>query len=274
MNFSTPVLKAACSITLGLALTHPLLAEDQAPATQPQEVEVQVQEADLEAPQPPSMADMSYALGYSIATDMAQRDVGIDPAELTQGIAAGFGQASSRLSPEQIATSMFTFQMKMQQEQQKQAAKYQKDAQANLAAGQAFLEENAQNEGVTATDSGLQYKVITTSDGPTPTAEDTVSVHYTGRLIDGTVFDSSVERGPATFPVGGVIAGWTEALQMMKVGEKWELVIPADLAYGQAGRPGIPANAVLLFEVELLGIEVADSTQPSGYRLPVESASE
>jgi len=124
-------------------------------------------------------------------------------------------------------------------------------------AGQDFLAENAKREGVKTTESGLQYEVITAvAEGATPAATDQVRVHYHGTLIDGTVFDSSVERGePAQFPVNRVIRGWVEALQMMKVGEKWKLFIPADLAYGaQSPSPKIPANSALIFEVELLEI--------------------
>ena len=124
-------------------------------------------------------------------------------------------------------------------------------------AGTTFLAENAKKEGVKTTASGLQYKVIKSGTGESPTLSDTVKVHYHGTLIDGTVFDSSVQRGePISFPVGGVIPGWVEALQLMKVGDKWQLVIPAKLAYGeQSPSPAIPPNSVLIFEVELLGIE-------------------
>ncbi len=124
-------------------------------------------------------------------------------------------------------------------------------------AGAAFLAENAKKEGVKTTASGLQYQVINSGTGETPKLSDTVKVHYHGTLIDGTVFDSSVQRGqPITFPVGAVIPGWVEALQLMKVGDKWRLFIPARLAYGeQSPSPAIPPNSVLIFDVELLGIE-------------------
>jgi len=124
------------------------------------------------------------------------------------------------------------------------------------AESKAFLEENAKAEGVTVTDSGLQYSVITEAEGPKPDAEDTVTVHYVGTLTDGTEFDSSVARGePAKFPLNRVIPGWTEGVQLMSVGEKYKFVIPADLAYGEQGAGSIPANATLVFEVELLDIE-------------------
>ena len=126
----------------------------------------------------------------------------------------------------------------------------------NQEEGSKFLSENAQQEGVVALPSGLQYKVIETGEGDKPGPSDVVKVHYEGRLIDGTVFDSSIQRGvPAEFPVNGVIAGWTEALQLMAVGSQWELYIPADLAYGAQGAGGvIGPNATLIFKVELLDI--------------------
>lgn len=128
---------------------------------------------------------------------------------------------------------------------------------AKADAGETFLAENAKKEGVKTTASGLQYKVINSGTGASPKATDMVKVHYHGTLIDGTVFDSSVQRGePISFPVSGVIPGWVEALQLMKVGDKWQLYIPARLAYGEnSPTPAIPPNSVLLFEVELLGVE-------------------
>ena len=133
----------------------------------------------------------------------------------------------------------------------------EKNPGANPASGEVFLAQNAKKEGVVTTASGLQYKVIQSGTGESPKLTDGVKVHYHGTLIDGTVFDSSVQRGqPISFPVNGVIPGWVEALQLMKVGDKWQLFIPARLAYGnQSPGAGIPPNSVLIFEVELLGIE-------------------
>jgi FKBP-type peptidyl-prolyl cis-trans isomerase len=132
----------------------------------------------------------------------------------------------------------------------------EKEGQLNLEAGNAFLEENKGREGVKTTASGLQYEVITEGTGPIPSAEDRVRVHYHGTLIDGTVFDSSVERGePAVFGVGQVIPGWTEALQLMPVGSKWKIYVPSELAYGERGAGAdIGPNTTLIFEVELLEI--------------------
>lgn len=132
-----------------------------------------------------------------------------------------------------------------------------KKSEAAKADGVKFLEENKKKEGVQTTASGIQYKVNTMGTGPKPLATDRVKVHYTGKLIDGTVFDSSVERGePAVFPLNGVIPGWTEALQLMPVGSKWTIYLPSDLAYGERGAgQQIPPHSTLIFEVELISIE-------------------
>ena len=128
-------------------------------------------------------------------------------------------------------------------------------AQENIAAGEAFLEQNAKRDGVVTLPSGLQYEVLVAAEGPTPEATDQVTTHYRGTLIDGTQFDSSYDRGqPATFPLNGVIAGWTEALQLMSPGAKWRLYIPPELAYGERDQGPIPANSTLIFDVELLEI--------------------
>ena len=122
--------------------------------------------------------------------------------------------------------------------------------------GQAFLSENANRSGITVTDSGLQYEIIESGDGKTPTRTDTVVTHYAGRFIDGSEFDSSIKRGqPATFPVSGVIAGWTEALQLMQEGDKWRLYIPSELGYGEQTRGPIPGNSTLIFDIELIEVK-------------------
>jgi len=141
--------------------------------------------------------------------------------------------------------------------QQRMGAAAAEAATKQLAASTEFLEKNKNRPGVTVTASGLQYEVLTSGSGPKPKAEDTVLVHYSGALIDGTVFDSSAQHdtGPAEIALNQVIPGWTDALQMMSVGDKWKLYIPADLGYGPAGRPGIPGNAALIFEIELVSIK-------------------
>jgi FKBP-type peptidyl-prolyl cis-trans isomerase FklB len=158
------------------------------------------------------------------------------------------------LDDAEIASAMETLQRKMME---KQMAQREEAAKENLREGQEFLSENAQKDGVRTTESGLQYEVIEKGSGKTPTPESTVTVHYRGTLIDGTEFDSSYRRGePATFPVNGVIAGWTEALQLMSEGAKYKLYIPADLAYGERGAgQAIGPNETLIFDVELISVK-------------------
>lgn len=197
------------------------------------------------------IAKQSYAAGANIGQNIAGPGVEIDIEALVAGLRAAYAGQELALGEEEIRTAMTALQQTMREAAQKKQMEAGNKA---MEEGKAYLEANAKKEGVKVTDSGLQYKVIKEGDGATPTAEDTVKVHYTGTFINGEKFDSSVDRGePAEFGVGQVIAGWTEALQMMKVGGKWELAIPSELAYGP-GRPGIPPNSVLLFEVELLDI--------------------
>jgi FKBP-type peptidyl-prolyl cis-trans isomerase len=231
--------------------------EEQVAVTQPA-TEPAATEPAADAPEEPG--DLSYALGYSIgsriASDLASQGIEIDPARFAQAISDALTGGEPQLSYEQIQQVMMNFQMQLQAKQAQQMQQQQEMGAANAELGAAFLEENALKEGVQVTDSGLQYKVLEPGEGPTPGPKSIATVHYRGTLIDGTEFDSSYERGePATFPLSGVIPGWTEALQLMPVGSKYELVIPAELAYGEAGRPGIPPNSVLIFQVELLSFE-------------------
>jgi FKBP-type peptidyl-prolyl cis-trans isomerase len=196
---------------------------------------------------------VSYIVGYNMASQAKANNFEVDVNALTMAMQDAQSDKESRLSQEESQAAMTAFQT---QQQAKQQEAMTKQAEENKQEGEAYLAEYGQKEGVTTTESGLQYREITDADGPSPTAEDEVTVHYTGRLIDGTVFDSSVERGqPATFPVNGVIPGWVEALQLMEVGDKWEIVIPSELAYGPGGTSGpIGPNETLIFEVELLDI--------------------
>ena len=157
-----------------------------------------------------------------------------------------------RISEEDAAKVSTEFQALMQK---KQEEKQKKLSETNGAEGTKFLADNKAKEGVKTTASGLQYKVITEGKGVTPKATDIVKVHYTGKLVNGTVFDSSTGKEPVEFPVNGVIPGWVEALQLMPQGSKWELYIPSDLAYGPAGNQGIPPASTLIFEVELLEVK-------------------
>ncbi|MEM7480996.1 MAG: FKBP-type peptidyl-prolyl cis-trans isomerase [Acidobacteriota bacterium] len=197
----------------------------------------------------------SYAIGINMGRGMAQQGVDLNIDYLVKGITDGMVEDGEvMLTDEEMQTTMQEFQAAMMAKQQEKA---KEEAAKNEAAGAAYLEENKTREGVTVTESGLQYEVVEEGDGSIPTAEDRVRVHYTGTLIDGTKFDSSVDRGqPAVFPVGGVIPGWTEALQLMKVGSKYKLAIPANLAYGERGSPPvIGPGSTLLFDVELIAIE-------------------
>jgi len=204
----------------------------------------------MQMPEPASMEDVSFSIGFTIGDDLKRRAEDINTQELIQGIRAGLGDQESRLSHEQISRALFSFQMQMQQKMMAQAKE-------NLAEGQAYLQENAKKQGVTVTESGLQYKVIRSGDGASPTMGDVVAANYRGTFIDGTEFDSSPQGEPAQFAVAEVIQGWTEALLMMKVGDKWELAIPAELGYGEYGPQdgSIGPNETLLFEIELVEIK-------------------
>lgn len=196
---------------------------------------------------------LSYGIAYGLGSRMLIDSVPMDMDAFSAGMRDALEGAEPRLTQEEIASEMQAYQ---EQAMAKQQAEQAVAGEANLAASAAFLAENAAREGVVVTGSGLQYEVLTAGEGATPTADDVVEVHYRGTLIDGTEFDSSYSRNqPATFGVTQVIPGWVEALQMMPVGSKWKLVIPADLAYGAGGAGAtIGPNATLMFEVELLSI--------------------
>ncbi|HOY28532.1 MAG TPA: FKBP-type peptidyl-prolyl cis-trans isomerase [Flavobacteriales bacterium] len=202
-----------------------------------------------------SMDSVSYAIGADIGGNLKRGKVdSLNVDLLAAGLADGL-DSTLRLDEETLQGVMQAFMMKMQTRMKaEEAAKGEK----SRLAGEEFLAENGKRTGVVTTPSGLQYEVITMGTGPKPQPTESVKVHYTGKLIDGTVFDSSVERGePAVFGVTQVIPGWVEALQMMPVGSKWKVFIPSELAYGASGAPGgrIEPHSVLVFDMELLGIE-------------------
>lgn len=200
------------------------------------------------------MDKLSYALGMSMGHNFKGSGIkAINADDFAAGVAAVYDGTKPAMSYDEAKRIVQDFFTNLEKEMQAEAAKAGTE---NLKIGEAFLSENAKREGVTTTASGLQYEVIRKGAGDHPAASDRVEVHYTGKLIDGTVFDSSVERGvPATFGVTQVIPGWVEALQLMREGDKWRLYIPSTLAYGENGAGGvIGPNMTLIFDVELLRV--------------------
>jgi FKBP-type peptidyl-prolyl cis-trans isomerase FkpA len=205
----------------------------------------------------------AYAIGSSFSgqfNTMLEKQIEIgmplDKELVLQGITDTL-HGNGQLTEDEIKETLTAYGEEVQVVAEK---KMKEDAAKAAEESQTFLAENAKKEGVTVTESGLQYSVVTKAEGPKPTATDTVTVHYVGTLLDGTEFDSSVKRGqPATFPLNQVIPGWTEGVQLMSVGEKYKFVIPADLAYGDQGAGTIPAGATLLFDVELLSIKAEET---------------
>ncbi len=193
---------------------------------------------------------LSYVVGYKIGQNLKRQHMDIDPKALLQAIEDAENGKPARLNSDQIRAAVVAYQHKRQ-------ADYSTLAQKNLETGSKFLAENGKKPGVVTLPSGLQYKVITEGKGPKPKISDTVVANYQGLLLDGTVFDSSYKRGrPATFPLSGVIQGWQQALPLMRVGSKWRIYIPANLAYGAGGADGvIGPNETLIFDIELLKIK-------------------
>jgi FKBP-type peptidyl-prolyl cis-trans isomerase len=223
------------ALGLGLIAGAPAAAQEAAPGA-------------LSTPQ----ARASYALGLNIGSSMRADGVTVDEGAFLRGVRDALANAKPALSEDELNAAIRQLQVEMATRRAERAAA---QAKANAEAGEAFLKANAAKPGVVSLPSGLQYQVITGGSGPKPTAASTVRTHYRGTLLDGTEFDSSGEE-VASFPVGQVIPGWTEALQLMSVGSKWRLWVPANLAYGARGAgQDIGPNATLVFEVELLGIE-------------------
>lgn len=209
---------------------------------------------------------LSYSLGLDTGRTMKQslkdKEFDVDPAILSKGLSDGLMDAKPLMTDEEVKAILTALKKDMEAKQKEQAAKLQEQekalAEKNKKDGEAFLAENKKKEGVITMPSGLQYKVLTAGKGKSPKATDTVSVHYRVTFIDGRELDSSYKRNqPSTFPVGGsMIKGWTEGLQLMKEGSKYQFFMPAELAYGEQGRQGaILPNSVLIFEVELLSIK-------------------
>jgi FKBP-type peptidyl-prolyl cis-trans isomerase len=221
-------------------------------------------ESAQEAPKPLTLDNddkkVSYAMGMSLGDRFRSDEIALDSEAFAAGLNAGLSDGERLLTAEEVPGIMQAFQQRQMEKMQK---KIEEQSAAHKTEGEAYLAENAKKEGVVSTDSGLQYKVLTAGEGEKPSVDSIVKVHYKGTLIDGTEFDSSYSRGePVEFPVGGVIAGWTEALQLMPAGSKWQLAIPADLAYGESGAgPQIGPNSTLLFDVELLEVKEAPKAE-------------
>lgn len=197
---------------------------------------------------------LSYTIGMDIGQSLSGQDMDLNIDILMEALRATYMGEETLLTQEEALAEREAFIQRRQQELEQQRTR---DAEINAAEGAAFLAENADKEGVQVTESGLQYRVIEEGDGDRPAATDRVTVHYKGTLINGVEFDSSYSRGePATFALNQVIPGWTEGLQLMRTGSRYEFFIPSDLAYGEQGRPGpIGPNSTLVFEVELLEIQ-------------------
>ena len=192
---------------------------------------------------------VSYGVALNMGANLARQGLEIDLGSFVVGLQDGLAGLKPRVAEADLKAAFETAQERMEAIAAERSAKL-------AGAGLAYLEQNKTRPGVVTTASGLQYEVLRAGTGARPTSDQTVEVHYHGTLIDGTVFDSSVQRGETiSFPVTGVIPGWVEALQLMSVGSKWKLTIPADLAYGNRAQGAIPAGSVLVFEVELIGIE-------------------
>src|SRR5882757_10347989 len=200
----------------------------------------------------------SYAIGANIGKSMKKEGVDLDPAIIARGIKDGFGSGKLLLTDEQAQAALAAFSGTMKKKQEAALAAV---AAVNLKDGQVFLAANKAKPGVVTLPSGLQYKIITAGTGAKPTAEDTVLCNYRGTLLNGTEFDNSAKHGGATeIPVGGVIKGWTEALQLMPTGSKWQLYVPAELAYGPRPAGPIGPNSTLIFEVEVVSIQPKKET--------------
>ncbi|OGW40785.1 MAG: hypothetical protein A2Y97_03810 [Nitrospirae bacterium RBG_13_39_12] len=220
--------------------------------------------AEEQVPPQEQKARDSYSLGYDFGNNLKRQGVDVDPDVLLSAVREGLEGKKPALSPEEIRDTLLQLRKNLMVLQDR---RFRELAAKNMEQGKAFLEANKAKEGVKVLPSGLQYKVMKEGEGPIPKATDSVTLHYRGTLIDGKEFDSSYSRGePATLNLVGVIKGWQEALQLMKTGSKWQIFVPADLAYGQRQFGRIPPNSALIFELELLSI--GDSSDSKAIETP------
>lgn len=270
----------ATLLAAGLLLTGTALAQ-QAPAAKPSTTKSS-SAASTKAKAPAAQAasplvlktqeeKASYAIGISIARSLQREDLKVEPAILVRGLKDQLAGGKLLLTDEEAKDALTAFQ---KEAREKQEAKTKMIGEENKKQGEAFLAANKSKEGVVTLPSGLQYKVEKQGDGPKPAATDTVECNYRGTLIGGKEFDSSYKRGkPATFPVGGVIKGWTEVLQLMPVGSKYQVFIPSDLAYGpRAASADIGPDTTLIFEIELLSIKEKPAATAPAPSKPAEPA--
>lgn len=260
--FSPRTLALATIASSALFLSACSKAEKQAPA--PSEPAAPTSEPVASEPAADTSVELStdeqkviYGVGHNIGSDMGQKiRFEIDHEALKAGLTDGLSAVPSRVDQAELQAAVMAVQKRMM-------AIMAEEAKVKMAPGTEFLAKNKTREGVVETASGLQYEVISSGTGAKPKATDKVVVHYHGTLMDGSVFDSSVDRGePVGFPVNQVIPGWTEALQLMSVGDKWKLYVPANLGYGPQSRPKIPPYSLLIFDVELLKIEEPQTAAP------------
>ncbi|MFT4712721.1 MAG: FKBP-type peptidyl-prolyl cis-trans isomerase [Candidatus Azotimanducaceae bacterium] len=221
------------------------------------EVAAAVQPEAVAGPRKPTAAEMGYFFGYSFGNMLIEGGtVQVDFDALSKGMADSMGGVAPSISQEAQAAVAAEVRAKQEQVQRQRVEMQNQISNEQKTTGETFLAENARKPGIQTTPSGLQYQHQLEGEGGMPTAADTVEVHYVGTLLDGTEFDSSIKRGqPASFGLGQVIPGWTEGLQLMRVGGKTRFFIPSDLGYGPGGTRGIPPNSVLVFDVELLSIK-------------------
>jgi FKBP-type peptidyl-prolyl cis-trans isomerase FklB len=251
----TLLLGAASVATLGVAQNS---GSSQSAQTTKSAPEAKSSAANFDIPGLPTQKDkVSYAIGLNVGKGLHRESIEVDPNIILQGLKDGLGGGAAKMTDEQAQATIAELRNQVSAKMQAQMAQ---DAVTNKKNGDAFLAANKAKPGVVTLPSGLQYKILKEGTGPKPTIDDKVVCNYKGTLIDGKEFDSSYKRGePATFPVRGVIKGWTEALQLMPVGSKWQLVLPPDLAYGERGAGAdIGPNESLVFEVELLSIAPKD----------------